>query len=234
MVRRVTVAASPDTSTRILRAAFRRLLEDGYAGLSTRDIATQAGVNHALIHYYFGTKDKLVIAALDDANNQLLERQTQMYEAPGGFDEKWAQAREFYEQDLASGFVRVQMELWAASLSNPALREQFLPRIMAWRRIVEGGVRDALQYYRLDLPFSADAIACWIVDFWVGMEFEMLLGIGENQAHHQKALDAMQHLLGGLDARPLNGTSETAEERASSSTTRGGNDGHSTTDLAKD
>src|SRR5579859_493699 len=219
-----TVSQSPDTSTRILRAAFRRLLDDGYAGLSTRDIAAEAGVNHALIHYYFGTKDKLVIAALDDANNQLLERQTRMYRSPGGFAEKWAQAREFYEQDLASGFVRVQMELWAASLSNPALREEFLPRIMAWRRIVEGGVRDALQYYRLDLPFSADAIACWIVDFWVGMEFEMLLGIGENQAHHQKALEAMQYLLDGLDAPTLRGISHTAEEQAGNRPTKGEDD----------
>src|SRR5947209_13111195 len=104
MVKKATVVESPDTYTRILHAAFRRLLEDGYARLSTRVVAADAGVNHALIHYYFGTRDKLVIAALDEANNQLLERQTRMYQSSGGFAEKWAQAREFYEQDLASGF----------------------------------------------------------------------------------------------------------------------------------
>ena len=37
-------------------------------------------------------------------------------------------------------------------LSNEALRKEFLPRFLAWRRLVEGGVRDALAYYRLDLP----------------------------------------------------------------------------------
>src|SRR4051794_17582796 len=114
---------SPDTAARILEAAFHRLHEVGYARLSTRDIAAEAGVNHGLIHYYFGTKDRLAIAALDEANRRLVQRQSLLYQTPGGFAEKWARARDFYEEDLASGFVRVQMELWAASLSNPALRQ---------------------------------------------------------------------------------------------------------------
>ena len=212
MVKKQIDAESPDTSGRILRAAFRRLLEDGYARLSTREIAAEAGVNHALIHYYFGTKDKLVIAALDDANDRLLERQAGMYESPGGFAEKWARAREFYQQDLASGFVRVQMELWAAGLSNAALRREVLPRVLAWRRMVAGGVREALEHYELDLPFSAEAIACWIADFWWGMEFEMLLGVPEEEAHHQEALDAMQRLLEQLDAQSLRSTPQTNDE----------------------
>jgi hypothetical protein len=67
-----------------------------------------------------------------------------MYREAGGFAEKWAQARRFYESDLASGFVRVQAELWAASLSNKALREQFLPRLLAWKKVVLEAVREAL------------------------------------------------------------------------------------------
>lgn len=197
----MSIVDSPNTATRILQAAFRRLLDDGYARLSTRDIAAEVGVNHALIHYYFGTKDKLVIAALDEANNQLLERQSRMYEAPGGFADKWVTAREFYKEDLASGFVRVQMELWGASLSNPELRQAFLPRFLAWRRVVQGAVQEALEQYQLDLPVSAAALACWIVDFWAGMEFEMLLGIGEEEGHHEAAMDALQALLEQLDAR---------------------------------
>src|SRR5438132_14291029 len=103
-----------DNKTRILDAAFRRLAQEGYAALSMREIARDAGVNHALINYHFRTKDQLVIAVLDEANRRLLERQQQMYAGPGGFAEKWAQARKFYQGDLASGFVRVQAELWAA------------------------------------------------------------------------------------------------------------------------
>ena len=189
-----------DTRTRILEAAFRRLHQDGYAKLSTRTIAAEARANHALIHYYYGTKDKLVMAALDEANRRLLDRQQRLYQSPGGFADKWREARAFYEQDLASGFVRVQMELFAASLSNAALREEFVPRFLAWRAVIEAAVRDALSYYRLELPVSAEAIACWISDFWIGMEFEMLLGIDDRVAHYGEALDLMQRLLERLEA----------------------------------
>ncbi len=96
-----------------------------------RNIARDAGVNHALISYYFGGKDRLVIAVLDEANRQLLERQCRMYAEPGGLARKCRQARRFYEQDLASGFVRMQAEFYAASLSNAELREQVLPRLDA-------------------------------------------------------------------------------------------------------
>src|SRR5258707_15278847 len=135
-----------------------------------RDVRAEAGVNHALIHYYFRSKDQLVTAVLDEANRRLLERQTQMYTTPENFAAKWAQARAFYEEDLASSFVRVQMELWAASLSNAALRETFLPRFMTWRRVIEDPVRDTLTHYQLDLLVSPKALATWIVDFWLGME----------------------------------------------------------------
>jgi AcrR family transcriptional regulator len=212
-----SLADDTDTRVRIIEAAFRRLHEDGYARLSTRAIAAEAGVNHALIHYYFGTKDKLVMAALDEANRRLLDRQQRMYQSPGGFAEKWRHAREFYEQDLASGFVRVQMELFAASLSNPALRAEFVPRFLGWRAVIEAAVRDALASYRLDLPISAGAIAGWVGDFWIGMEFEMLLGIEDRVAHHTAALDLMQWLLERLDAQtspPEHGTAEIEPPRA--------------------
>lgn len=184
---------------RLLAATFRLLVRDGYARLSTRDIAAEAQVNHAMVHYYFGTKDKLVIAALDEANQSLVARQERMYRAPGGFAEKWALARAFYAEDLASGFVRVQLELWAASISHPTLRDEVLPRLLEWRRVIHTAVREALAAYDATLPVSSDAIATWIVGFWAGMEFAMLAGMTDEQGHFTEALDAMQHLLERLD-----------------------------------
>jgi AcrR family transcriptional regulator len=193
-----------DTKSKILAAAFRRLAQEGYAALSIREIARDAGVNHALINYHFRTKDHLVIAVLDEANRRLLERQQQMYAAPGDFAQKWAQARRFYTDDLASGFVRVQAELWAASLSNEDLRKKFLPRIQAWKQVVLEAVRDAVQTLRahgveLPEPFSAEVIATWITEFWLGMEFADLLAAREERRPHQAALDAMQRLLEIVD-----------------------------------
>jgi AcrR family transcriptional regulator len=195
-----------ETKAKILDAAFRRLVDEGYAALSVREIAKDAGVNHALINYHFRTKDQLVIAVLEAANRRLLERQQRMYRSDASFAEKWAQARSFYEDDLASGFVRVQAELYAASLSNPSLREKFLPQVTAWKLVVLEGVRDALRALeesgtKLPPPFSAEAIACWVSEFWLGMEFANLLGSSPNDSEHRGALDAMQLLLEQLDSR---------------------------------
>ncbi len=199
-------AGLTDTKGKILEAAFRRLATEGYAALSMREIARDAGVNHALINYHFRSKDQLVIAVLDEANRQLLARQRAMYRGGGGFAEKWAQARRFYADDLGSGFVRMQAELWAASLSNPGLRAKFVPRILAWKQVVADAVRDAVATLEdcgveLPAPFTAEVISCWISEFWIGMEFADLLGAPEESAGHRAALDAMEAVLRDVDAR---------------------------------
>ena len=79
------------TRERILDATFRRLVSEGYAALSVREIAKDAGVNHALINYHFRSKDQLVIDVLDAVNQRLLSRQASMYESGGGFAQKWAE-----------------------------------------------------------------------------------------------------------------------------------------------
>lgn len=62
-----TTAANPDPGadprTRILVATITLLGELGWGQITTRKVAERANVNNALIHYYFGTKSKLLIEA---------------------------------------------------------------------------------------------------------------------------------------------------------------------------
>ncbi|GIF04053.1 TetR/AcrR family transcriptional regulator [Actinoplanes siamensis] len=55
---------NPDTRESILASARETFAEKGYDGASIRAIATGAGVDPALVHHYFGTKDKLFLAAM--------------------------------------------------------------------------------------------------------------------------------------------------------------------------
>jgi AcrR family transcriptional regulator len=48
----------------ILDAASVRFAQHGYEGATIRGIATDAGVDPALVHHFFGTKDKLFVAAM--------------------------------------------------------------------------------------------------------------------------------------------------------------------------
>lgn len=60
-----------DTETRILHAAEKEFFEKGYAGARTASIAEEAGVTHAMLHYYFRTKDKLFERIVADKINML-------------------------------------------------------------------------------------------------------------------------------------------------------------------
>ena len=54
-----------DTRARIVDAARSAFGERGYEGASIRDVATRAGVDPALVHHYFGTKQRLFVAAME-------------------------------------------------------------------------------------------------------------------------------------------------------------------------
>jgi AcrR family transcriptional regulator len=56
---------SPDTRSAILAAARSSFAELGFAGTTIRAVAASAGVDAALVHHYFGTKDELFLAALE-------------------------------------------------------------------------------------------------------------------------------------------------------------------------
>ena len=55
----------PDTRAAVLDAARKEFAALGYEKASIRGIARSAGVDSALVHHYFGTKQQLFIAALD-------------------------------------------------------------------------------------------------------------------------------------------------------------------------
>jgi AcrR family transcriptional regulator len=56
---------SPDTRAAILAEARALFAANGYAGTSVRAVAAAAGVDAALVHHYFGTKEDLFLAALE-------------------------------------------------------------------------------------------------------------------------------------------------------------------------
>ncbi len=95
---------APDTKAAILAAARHGFAAAGFTGTSVRAIAAEAGVDPALVHHYFGTKDELFLAALElpvDPRQVLLPAI-----AAGGVD------------DAAERMVRAFLSVW----DDPELR----------------------------------------------------------------------------------------------------------------
>ena len=69
---------SQDSSTRtaLLDAALQLMLDEGYAAVTSRRVAAEAGLKPQLVHYYFRTMDDLFLALVRRGAEQNLERQT--------------------------------------------------------------------------------------------------------------------------------------------------------------
>lgn len=71
---RASLPADPETRDRILDAAHAVFTRKGTANSRTQEIADEAGVNKALVHYYFGTKAALADAIFERALAELAPR----------------------------------------------------------------------------------------------------------------------------------------------------------------
>jgi len=70
--KRRTPERDRDTERRILDAAHAVFVRRGTAGARMQEIAAEAGVNQALLHYYFRSKDRLSQAAFERAASQFM------------------------------------------------------------------------------------------------------------------------------------------------------------------
>lgn len=64
-------STKPDTRAKILHAAFTVLSRQGYENTSIKEIAEEAGVAQGLVHYYFKSKQQLVLAVLAEVCREM-------------------------------------------------------------------------------------------------------------------------------------------------------------------
>lgn len=109
-----------DTREAILAAAREAFAEHGYDGASIRAIATGAGVDPALVHHYFGTKEQLFLATVGPPvdPSELIPKLVS-----GGVD------------GLGRRLVETFLAVWEHPVSGPAfealLRRAFANRLSA-------------------------------------------------------------------------------------------------------
>jgi AcrR family transcriptional regulator len=165
-----------DTRSRIVDAARRRLLLDGYVGLSTRKVAEEAGVPLSQLHYHFGSKGGLVLSLFEEENKRRLDRQQRMYAEDSPLWRRYEQACDFLEDDLDSGYVRVLQEMIAAGWSNAQLGDAVRELLGGWFVLLAEVAREAEHRHGPLGPFTADELATLVGTAFIGSEALLLLG----------------------------------------------------------
>lgn len=178
------------TEERFLDAAERLLISVGYANISTRRLAEEAGANHGLVHYYFGSMDRLFVRVLERFTERLIERQRAMYAADLPFIQKWRMAMSFLDEDRESGYQKVWFELQALAWNRPELRDRLARVHGQWRQVLREAFTQALAEYDIDTDrYPVEALTALVITFNEGIILERLGGITEGQAELLAMID---------------------------------------------
>jgi AcrR family transcriptional regulator len=116
--------ARPDATERILKAAATRLAVSGASALTMQEIAEEAGVSKALIHYHFHDKDTLLARLTLWMAEGLVRREHAALAASeprAAIDDLWR----WLEAELSRGHVRALVELasWRSAQVHAAAVE---------------------------------------------------------------------------------------------------------------
>ena len=184
------VPAVPKTAAReaaeqaLLDAAERLLADAGYAGITTRRLAKEAGINHGLVHYYFGSNENLLVHALERFTSRLIARQRELYEDDSvPFADKWRTAmRYLVSEDVR--YEKIWLELQALSWNNPDIKAR-LARVNAeWRAVLTEALEEPRR--ELAIPLPLEALVSLVMTFNLGIITERLGGI---ETGHRELLD---------------------------------------------
>jgi AcrR family transcriptional regulator len=193
-----TRGATSDTRDRLVDAAFRVVREQGFAHASARAIADRAGVNSALVFYYFDSVNALLVEALTRSSRAQLAK----YEAAVADvvrpAELVAAVRERLADDMASGHVKVLAELLGASSSDEHLRAAVFEQVEPWMEFTRRTLERVLAASGLTGLVPVEQMAFVVVSLFLGME--LLVAGADNEEIVRQLFDSTQGLVRLLDA----------------------------------
>ncbi|GDX81571.1 hypothetical protein LBMAG42_33820 [Deltaproteobacteria bacterium] len=121
---------SPDTSDRILAAAAEEFAGHGLAGARTVRIARSAGVTHAMLHYYFRSKDELYRSVLASLGAEFERAMLEAIRGAAAPMDMPALVVTLFE-GLAANRAYVRMVLWDLAAGGGQSRTLPLPTLTA-------------------------------------------------------------------------------------------------------
>lgn len=191
--------ARQQTTAALMDAAERLLFEVGYAGVTTRRVAEEAGVKHGLVHYYFGSMEELLTQTLERLAGRLAGRLEEHYANPDlSFAEKWRIVVQFWVQEPTARFPKILFELSAMSWNHPPLRERISAVYARFRGIFERYFGAAMREYGLDesqFPLKVVTAAAGTLQLGIIIE-----GLSEFHEGHHELLTWIQSWLDSLEA----------------------------------
>ena len=185
-----------DSKTRaaLLDAAQQLMLEDGYAGVTSRRVAAKAGLKPQLVHYYFRTMDDLFLALFRRGADHNLERQTKALESTQPLRALW----EFSSEPAGA---TLYMEFAALANHRPAIRAEVNEYAERFRRLQIDALSGVLDRASVDtVAFAPAALLLILQSISRFLVMEQALGMSTG---HAETLALVERLLAQFEGAPL-------------------------------
>ena len=133
----------------MLRAAAELICERGFSDTRIADVAKRAGVSSALVIYYFGTRDRLLVDALRYSEESFYEAGEQMLADVSSLRERlsllirWTCVPEGDGDDEIPGAWGLWFDLWAQAFRHDEVKIGRMELDARWRRMIIDAVESA-------------------------------------------------------------------------------------------
>ncbi len=224
--------AEPATATennearriQMLRAATELICERGFGETRISDVAKRAGVSSALVIYYFGTRDRLLVDALRFSEESFYEAAERMLAEVPSVRERISLLIEWTCVPSSAGEIPgawgLWFDLWAQAFRHEEVKAGRVERDARWRRMIVDAIESAgsetgIHPSMFALEFSAllDGLSIQValddpeVDSQVAYDIAMRFAERELNLPAERRRTRSQSLAG---TQPLAGTQSTA------------------------
>ena len=154
-------ATQKDRRGALVRAAYNQLAARGFEGLRTREVAAEAGVNVATLHYYFPTKEQLIEGVVEHAMDRFRTTLAPHGSPSDQLRNHLRSVKRLVQDEPQLGIVMGELALRSA-------RDPSIARIMretneGWHRIVRALLRRAVKEGDLRSEMDTDEVAAMVV-----------------------------------------------------------------------
>jgi AcrR family transcriptional regulator len=138
-------------------------VENGYVGTTGPAIAARAGMSRGAQLHHFGTRDQLVVAAVEHlAEKRLTDVRRRLgkldTDAGSDSDSTTGLALELLSEALSGPLYVASLELWVAARANGRLREQLLPVESRVRKALEDVCHDYISPDPVEIEITLDLL----------------------------------------------------------------------------
>ena len=175
--------------TKLLRAAETLMREQGYAAVTSRQVAKKAGLKPQLVHYHFKSMDELFVALYREFANRLLDKQRRALEADNPLRVLWDLGAEA-QGTLLTEFV-------ALANHRKAIRSEIATLGRQYRRHQIATMEKILHEHGGSQLVSNPAVATLVLNCLSrGLAVENVFGINEG---HDEALAMVEEFIARFD-----------------------------------